>query len=855
MSKAWYNQNLEEVKDSLESDFKKGLTEGEAISRKGKYGPNELPKKKDLSKIKLFLGQFKSPLVYILLIVGVITIFLNEITDAVVILVIVLLNSLIGYFQELKASNTLKELKKVIKSQAKVIRDGYLKIIEAKDLVPGDVVKLSPGDKVPADGRIFKTSCLKINEMALTGEWIASKKFIETIKDEISLADRKNMAYMGTIVENGEGMMIVTETADNTEIGKIHKLVESIEEDVTPLQKKLAKFSRISAFFILIISFIIFLEGLVTGENLIEMLITSIAIAVAAVPEGLPIAMTVILSLGMRKILKRKGLVRKLVSAETLGSASIICSDKTATLTEGNMKVVKIVADDEQLIQLSSLLCNQGFIENFENKKDNWVIQGNPTDKAILSYGITNISNVRDIKEEFEVLDHLSFNNINKYLSFLYKKGGNNIIFVSGAPEKILDMSSLDKVERKRWDKELKLMTSKGLRTVAMATRKTNDQELPETLSEMNFIGMLGIADPLRKDAKESIDICRKAGLNTIIITGDHKLTAKSIAEDIGIRVEEENIIEGIELDKLTDKELDKQLTDIHVYARVEPKHKIRIVEAWQRKGEIVAMTGDGINDAPALKKADIGVALGSGTEVAKDIADLVLLNNSFSIIVAAVEEGRSIIDNIRKVITYHLSDSFTEIILISSSFLLGLPLPLTALQILWINLIEDGPAGLVLAFEPKEKDVMERKPQGHDVPLLTHEMKFLIFIIGLVTDVLLLGVFVYLLKMNHYSLEHIRTFIFVGLTIDSLFYIFSCKSLRRNIWQTNIFSNKYLLIAWLFGVIILLLSVYLPVFQSILNTVPLNLNDWLILSGIGLSELLAIELAKRHFIIKKDFQ
>jgi Ca2+-transporting ATPase len=812
-------------------------------------------KTKPLSKSKLLLEQFKSPLIYILILAGIITISLEEVTDSLVIFGVVLLNASIGFFQELKASNTLRELKQVIKSYAKVQRDDHLKIIESIHLVPGDIIKLSPGDKVPADGRIFEAEGLRINEMALTGEWLPSKKFVGKIDDKVGLADRKNMAYMGTIVENGEGMMIITETGKDTEIGKISELVKETDEEKTPLQKKLTNFSKVSAIFIFIISLIIFIEGVLTGGDFIEMFTTSVAVAVAAVPEGLPIAMTVILALGMRKILKRKGLVRKLVSAETLGSTSIICSDKTATLTEGNMKVVKVVAEDEKLLQLASLLCNEGFIENPEDNKANWVIQGSPTDKAILSYGVNNVEDIKKVKKEFKGLDHLPFNNINKYLGCLFKKGKSNILFVSGAPERIIDMSSLTEAKKKKWKKELRAMACKGLRTVAIGTKKVPKEAIPESISKISFIGILGIADPLRSDAKESIHICRKAGLRTIIITGDHKLTAKAIAEEIGIKADKDNIIEGVDLDKLTDKQLDKKLCDLNVYARVEPKHKLRIVTAWQRRGEIVAMTGDGINDAPALKKADVGVALGSGTEVAKDIADLVLLDNSFGIIVASIEEGRSIIDNIRKVITYHLSDAFTEIILIGASLLMGLPLPLTAVQILWVNLIEDGPAGLVLAFEPKEKDIMKRKPQGHKVPLLTKEMKALIFIIGIVTDLVLLGVFFYLLKTTTHSIEYIRTFIFANLTIDSLFYIFSCKNLKKNIWHINIFSNKYLLMAWLFGVIILMFSVYMPAFQSILNTVPLQLNDWIFILGIGLFQLLVIELTKMYFIVKKDFK
>ncbi|MDP2864188.1 MAG: HAD-IC family P-type ATPase, partial [bacterium] len=403
--------------------------------------------------------------------------------------------------------------------------------------------------------------------------------------------------------------------------------------------------------------------------------------------------------------------------------------------------------------------------------------------------------------------------------------------------------------------KQLEELARKGLRVVAAAHRKvteTGSLSIEGLCKDLTFVGFITLKDPVRKEAKEAMKVCREAGMRPIIVTGDHKLTAKAVAEELGFKIKEENILEGRDLDKLSNKDFDRILPQIQIYARVEPRHKMRIIEAWQRKGEVVAMTGDGINDAPALKQADIGMALGSGTEVAKETSDLILLNDSFSIIVAAVEEGRAIVDNIRKVITYLLSDSFTEIILIGISLLLGWPLPVLAAQILWVNLIEDGLPGIALAFEPKEKDLMRQKPGGHDIPLLTREMKALIFIIGLITNLLLLGLFFWLIKYSGYEIPHIRSIIFAGLTIGSLFYVFSCKSLRKNLWRINPFSNKFLVFAWISGVIVLISALYLPPLQTLLKTVPLNLFDWQLVLGLGLMNIILIETTKWYFITKR---
>ncbi|GAH91948.1 unnamed protein product, partial [marine sediment metagenome] len=459
-------------------------------------------------------------------------------------------------------------------------------------------------------------------------------------------------------------------------------------------------------------------------------------------------------------------------------------------------------------------------------------------------------------------IDEIPFNPQNKFIATLHQRKKGDILFLSGAPEKILSLSSKIKKQKGKkiitektllkLNQDLENLTGKGQRVIAVAYKETKEKEILENnINDLTFVGFIGLKDPLRESVKKAIRICRKAGMRPIIVTGDHLLTAQAVAKELGMRTKKENVIQGKDLDKLSDAQLQKKLNKINIFARVEPRHKLRIIGAWQDRKEVVAMTGDGINDAPALKKADIGVALGSGTSVAKEVSDLVLLNDNFSIIVAAVEEGRAILDNIRKVITYLLSDSFTEIILIGVSLLFGFPLPIIAVQILWVNLIEDGPLGLCLAFEPKEKDLMSQKPHNHDIPLLTREMKVLIFIIGLITDLMLLGLFFWLLKYSGYEVPHIQSIIFAGLTIDSIFYIFSCKSLRKNLWRINLFSNKFLIAAWIFGAVMLLGALYLPPLQILLKTVPLNLFDWQLILGLGLINIALIEATKYYFIVR----
>ncbi|MDI6883170.1 MAG: HAD-IC family P-type ATPase [Patescibacteria group bacterium] len=859
----WHNLETKEVAKLQRTNLNEGLSEKEIKSRQKKFGQNKLPEEKPLPRVKIFLSQFKSPLIYILMIAGTITLFLEDYPDAIVIFAAVFLNIIIGFFQENKASQTLRALKKVVKQESEVLREGNLKVVDSTELVPGDLIILKPGDKVPADGKIIESQNLKINEMALTGEWLSAKKSPEVLPIDTPLADRDNMVYRDCLVEEGKGKAIVTETGVRTEIGKIAQIIKEVREEKTPYQKKVIHLSKIIGILIVFISLLIFILGIAAGRDFLQMFLTAVAVAVAAIPEGLPVAITVILALGMQRILRKQGLVRKMIAAETLGSTSIIATDKTATLTQGKMKVSQILGD-KFLTLKAAVLTSEAFIGNPQEPKEKWIIRGRPTDKALLEAGIEIGI---DQKKEYEKkkIAEMPFNPINKFSAALYEEDGKKNLYICGAPEKILGLSLLKKGEKEELEKKLDKLAKKGLRIVACgykkfanlpqyATNKIFEKIRGEFvhIRDLNFLGFITLKDPIRKETKEAIKICRQAGMKPIIVTGDHKLTAKAVAIELGLKIKEKDILEGRDLDKLSAQEFEKILPQIQIYSRVEPRHKIRIISAWQEKGEVVAMTGDGVNDAPALKKADIGVALGSGTEVAKETSDLILLNDSFSIIVAAIEEGRVIIDNIRKTVTLLVSQCFSEIILIGVSILVRLPLPILPTQILWENLIEGSPQGISLAFEPKEKGIMERrKPEGKKSPLLTEIIKTIIFGFGIITGFILFGLFLYLLKTG-FPLVKIRTIIFAALSIDTLFYAFSCKNLKQNIWRYNLFSNLYLILCQAFSLFMLLIAIYLPPFQILLKTVPLNFFDWQLILGLGFLNIILIEAIKYYFIISE---
>ncbi len=876
----WHSITIKEVFEKVKSN-ENGLSTEEVLKRQKHFGFNKLLEEKPPAQTTIFLRQFQSPLIYILVIASVIALILKDYTDSIIIFSAVLLNTIIGFFQENKSSKILAELKKIIKVKAYILRDGNEKEVDQLELVPGDIIFLHPGEKVPADGRLIEVNNLKINESSLTGEWFPSEKTTDILNEKTILADRDNMVFMGCVVEDGRGKAVVVETGHKTAIGEIAQAINISKEEKTPYQKKIVHLSKIIGILVSFVSFLLFVFGTILGQNIFEMFLTAVAVAVAAIPEGLPVATTVILALGMQRILKKNGLVRKMIAAETLGSTSIICTDKTGTLTEAKMQISGIyVFSQTQKVGLKEVffddkkfsekidtrsaelhvlalkigaICTEAFIENPDDELSQRIIRGRPMEKVLLLAALQAGFSKKELEEKQPKLDEIFFDPVYKYSAVLrYFTHQENIVYILGAPEVIIKMSKISAKRLSELNHKLEDLAGRGLRVLACAYKKTKNQKIQDkNLGNMEFVGLITFHDPIRKETKEAIKVCQKAGMKPIIVTGDHRLTAKAVAEELGLPINEENIIEGQELEQLGDEEFKKRFKKIDVYARLEPQQKLKIIKAWQEEGKVVAMTGDGVNDALALKNADIGVALGSGTDVAKESSDLILLRDNFSVIVAAVEEGRVIIDNFRKTITLLVSQCFSEIILIGTSIVLGLPLPILPAQILWENLIEGSPQGLAFAFEPKEKDVMERKPENSKAPLLSQQMKVIIFGFGIITDFILLGLFFWLFKTG-LSLIEVRTIIFAALSLDTLFYSFSCKNLNKNIWQYNIFSNKYLIISVVFSLTMLLTAVYLPIFQNLLKTTALNLFDWSILLGLGFINFVLIEVVKYIFIKKR---
>jgi len=875
----WHAREIREIFTVLKTT-KSGLSFDEARKRLAKHGPNKLPEEKRLTQVQIFLNQFKSPLVYILAAAALVTFLLGDFIDTGVILVAVFLNTFVGFFEERKAEKIIEKLKLMLVSKAKVLRDGGEREIEAEELVSGDIILIDAGDKIPADARLIGARNLQIVEAALTGESAPSNKSLKVLEVGATLADRENMIYMGTNATRGRGEAVVVSTGMHTELGKIALLVHGAAEEVTPLQARLSQFAKWLTVVLLGVCFVIFLLGLLQGRSFVEMFTISVAAAVAAVPEGLLVTVTVILAIGMQKILKEKALVRKLVATETLGSTSIICTDKTGTLTLGKMMVDHIFTETQsektkmKVLEIG-LLCNNAVIENPEDELKNWIIFGDSTEQALLLAAVQAGLDKDELQKKMPRIDEIPFDEEKKYMATLHKlkvksekfppKAGapwvQKVIFVKGAPEKVMSMCGWSEVngekeqfthERaQKFKKELDELANKGLRILSVAYKEVELESISDqNLTDLVFVGLVALKDPLRPEAGEAIRLCRQAGIRPILVTGDHRLTAKTIGQGIGLEVGDKNILEGRELDKIGDEELGRVLKNIDIYARVEPRHKMRIIDAWQKKGEVVAMTGDGVNDAPALKKADVGVALGSGTEVAKEAADIVLLDDNFKTIVKAVEQGRIIFENIRKVIVYLFSSIFTEVLLIVGSLIFGLPLPILAAQILWINLIEDSPPSMALAFDPGEGGIMAEKPRKRTEPIINFQMKTLIFSVGIFTIILLFGIFYYFWKTTG-DINYVRTLVFVGLGVNSLCYIFSCRTLRRQIWQSNLFKNQFLNLSIIFGFLMLFVALYFPFMQRILKTVPLGVSEWAVLLSFGILNIILIEIVKYIFIVR----
>jgi calcium-translocating P-type ATPase len=854
----FYTQSVNTVLNALGTN-EQGLSPEEVNIRIQKYGMNVLPEQRVASWIKILLTQFKSPLIYLLLIAAGITIWLQEWTDTTVILLSVVVNTGIGFYQEFHSGNIFKSLKKTIKTIGFVLRGNTIIEIEAQHLVPGDVVMLRSGEKVPADTRIIEARELEINESLLTGESEPVAKSVDPLTHETDLAEQKNMAFMGTVIEHGQGKAVVVHTGINTEIGRITRLTKTIKEDKTPLQKRIIKLGKILVLISTIAIIFIFIEGIIKGKGVAEMLTTSVAIAVAAIPEGLPAAITVVLAVSASRIFKQKGLIRKLIAAETLGSTSVICTDKTGTLTEGKMKVESVIcANPSSEWKVNSLyalgLANEAIIEKTPAGEER--IKGDTTDQAKLHY-------VREINKEFNqfIEEHprialLPFDANKLYIASFHPYEGKIRIFVSGAPEVLIHTSD-SSTDKGKYGAENEALAKRGFRVIAIAYRdieayeitgKESPEKLRAYITNLTFLGLAAIRDPIRHDVPETLQTTRKAGIRVVLVTGDNLLTAQAIGKELGFAVYPGAVMEGKTLDTISNEELENRIQNIDIFARVTPAHKLRIITAWQKRGESVAMTGDGVNDAPSLKAADIGLALGNGTEVAKEASELVLLDDGFPTITTAIRQGRIAFDNIRKVVIFLLNGTFTEILIIAGALLANLPLPLTAIQILWINLVEDGFPNFALAFEPGNENIMDRPPLKKNEPILNKTAIGIIFFAGLLSDIALIGLFFWLNSAYAITLIQMQTIFFLAVGTDALLNIFPLKSLHKPLLRINIFNNKYLIFAVMLGLTLQVLAVYTPFLNSFLGTTPLGFHLLLIPVGYLLLRTFLIEIVKWRY-------
>ncbi len=876
----------EELMRALKAS-EKGLSEEEARRRLQEFGPNELVERKGITPFQIFLEQFKDVFVIMLLIAIVISVLIGEIIDASTIGAIVVLNSVVGFVQEYRSEKAMEAMKKLTAPKARVFRDGKEMLIPAREVVPGDIALLEAGDRIPADSRLLEVVELKTDEAVLTGESTPVGKTTEVLDEKTPVADRKNSLFMATHVTYGRGKAVVTSTGMNTQFGKIAEMVQAVEEVETPLKQKLAVFAKKLGIIIIGVCVVIFaLElyeifvlGVSTGVeaigSILEAFETAVALAVSAVPEGLPAVVTVSLALGARELAKRNSVIRKLASAETLGATTVICSDKTGTLTKGEMTVRKVYVGGEMVdvtgvgYQPVGEFFNEGTrIEPKENEAlslllragslctnanyDGKSVIGDTTEGALIVTAAKAGMTKKDLERHYPRVHEVPFTSERKRMTTVHKTPeGKLVAYVKGAPEIILERSTqivkdgkaekLGAKERKNTLKTNENMASDALRVLGVAYKKLSDS-IPANIDEdvvengLVFVGLIGMIDPPREEAKEANQTCQQAGIKTVMITGDHKLTAVAIAKELGM-LKSDMVLTGSELDNISDEDFEKIVEGISVYARVSPEHKLRIVKALKKKGEIVAMTGDGVNDAPALKQSDIGVAMGiTGTDVTREAADMVLADDNFATIVTAVEGGRAIYDNIRKFSFFLLRSNFDELLIIGAFALLGLELPLTAGMILWINLVTDGGPALALSMDPPAKDLMERSPRNPNEGIL--HGRFASILVTFITQCLGTGVLFY---VAYYvwgrPLGEAQAMAFVQATMQELIIVWNCRSEKHNAFKVGFTSNKFLLIAVVFSA---LLTVLIP-YTGLFGTAPLNLLDWAMVLPISLSGFLIL--------------
>ncbi|MGB9979134.1 calcium-transporting P-type ATPase, PMR1-type [Methanobacterium sp.] len=821
----WQNLSVDETLKTLESDASKGLQEDESKKRNLKFGLNELVEKEKPGPISLFLGQFKEILIVILIFAAIAAYYVGDTIDAVVILIVVVINAVVGFIQEYRAEKAMEKLKGLISNEAVVIRDGKKQKIPAKNLTPGDIVVIEEGDNIPADLRLIKSFDLRIDESALTGESLPAKKHSEAVDGG---EETDNLAFMDTNVSLGRGKGVVVAVGMETAIGKIAELIQEEEED-TPLHQKIGRLGRNLGILALVVCSVVFVLQYLQGLPIIDTFLTAISLAVAAVPEGLPAILTLTLALGMQRMAKSKAIVRKLLAVETLGSCNVICTDKTGTLTKNKMTVREThITAPEKAFEISAL-CNNAALNKGK-------LIGDPTDGAILVYAEENGYKRSELEKIHPRLLEIPLDSVRKRMTTVNDFNGTNYVLVKGAPEIVLDrcmwiekdarIQKLAKQDKEIILNDLKDMTSKALRVLALAYKKLTPEEknldnIDKTKLEENlvFVGLVGMMDPPRQEAKEAVATCMKAGIRVVMITGDHEDTAAAIGKEIGI-LTDGKVLTGSQLDKLNDAEFKNMVDDIQVYARVFPEQKVRIVEALKEKGNITSMTGDGVNDAPALKRAAIGVAMGSGTDVAKESADMLLQDDNFATIVRAVKEGRIIFDNIRRFVRFQLSTNIGAILTITSASILSLPVPFNPIQVLWINIIMDGPPAQSLGVEPPEKNVMERAPLKEEIIPRKNLLK--IIIAGVVMTVGTLVLY-YLELTNGAGTLKATTIAFTVFVMFQIFNVFNCRAAKF-----SNFSNKFLVIAISLSFLLQLAVIYVPFLQGVFRTTALSIIDWI---------------------------
>lgn len=855
----WHTKNIKEIEKELRTNIKTGLGDKDVQIRQDEFGKNKIEEGKKESLLVKFINQFKDFMIIILIIAAIISAVVSYLEgtgdyfDSIIIIAIVLFNGLMGLIQEAKAEKSIEALKKMSAPVAKVRRNGKVLTVNGEDIVPGDIVILETGCYVPADIRLINTYNLKVEESSLTGETEAVEKDENALfnNQKVPLGDMKNMVFAGTAVVNGHAEGIVTNIGMNTEVGKIASMIITNEAPQTPIQKKLSEVGKVLGIACVVICALIFVIGVIKKISVVEMFMTSVGLAVAAIPEGLPAIVTIILSIAVTKMAKRNAIIRKLPAVETLGSSKVICSDKTGTLTENNMKVVEIIGNKNKILEYGALCCNCEINEG--------VVEGEPTEVAIVKEAVKEKQN-----KILPRICEIPFDSNRKLMTTVNElENGKYRIITKGAPEILLgicdyyeenntvhDMNStfLSKIKNKN-----EKMAEKALRVLGVAYLDVDimPKEISADFLEKGLIfeGLIGMIDPPRKGVKEAVLACRRAGIKTVMITGDHITTAKAIAKDLEILRGRELAITGQELDKILDSKLEKEIMNYSVFARVTPEHKVRIVKAFQKTGAVVAMTGDGVNDAPALKKSDIGIAMGrKGTDVAKNAADMILNDDNFVTIVDAVKQGRNIFDNIKKAIHFLIATNIGEIVTIFVGLLLGVKSPLLAVQLLWVNLVTDSLPAIALGLEPPEKDIMNRPPRDSRKSIFADGLmgKIVVegFMIGMFT------ILAFFIGNRYYGIEVARTMAFISLGMLELIHSFNVKS-EESIFKVGLFENKYLVGAFLLGTVLQLGIVFVPTLAEIFKLTQLNTTQWLITIAISIAPIIIVELQKKFNELK----